>query len=74
VIGKGRLANSNQLGIRVVIIKWALYWQKREVLKAVVVRAKWGLGAALGSGKMTTSWIHIDDLCGVFIKAGIIYT
>lgn len=28
-----------------------------------------GLGSALGSGKQHLSWIHIDDLCALFIKA-----
>jgi hypothetical protein len=26
-------------------------------------------GAALGDGKQVVSWIHIDDLCRIFIKA-----
>lgn len=28
-----------------------------------------GAGAALGSGKQYMSWIHLDDLCEMFIKA-----
>jgi len=28
-----------------------------------------GAGAALGSGKQYLSWIHLDDLCEMFIKA-----
>lgn len=28
-----------------------------------------GFGSALGSGKQHLSWIHIDDLCALFIKA-----
>ena len=28
-----------------------------------------GVGAALGSGKQYMSWIHLDDLCEMFIKA-----
>jgi uncharacterized protein (TIGR01777 family) len=28
-----------------------------------------GVGAALGTGKQYLSWIHIDDLCAMFIKA-----
>ena len=30
---------------------------------------KWFVGAPLGSGKQWVSWIHMDDLCGVFLKA-----
>jgi len=28
-----------------------------------------GVAAILGTGKQNISWIHIDDLCGIFIKA-----
>jgi uncharacterized protein len=28
-----------------------------------------GAGAALGTGKQYLSWIHLDDLCEMFIKA-----
>ena len=28
---------------------------------------KLGVGAPLGSGKQFMSWIHLDDLCGIFI-------
>lgn len=30
---------------------------------------KFGIAAILGSGHQNISWIHIDDLCGIFIKA-----
>ncbi|SMO35750.1 TIGR01777 family oxidoreductase [Solitalea koreensis] len=30
---------------------------------------KLGLGAALGNGHQWMSWIHIDDLCNIYIKA-----
>ncbi|GAB4241380.1 MAG: TIGR01777 family oxidoreductase [Ekhidna sp.] len=28
---------------------------------------KYGIGAPLGSGKQFMSWIHLEDLCGIFI-------
>ncbi len=30
---------------------------------------RWGVGAPLGSGEQYLSWIHIDDLCRLFIHA-----
>ncbi len=59
------------LGIRVVIIRVGIVLAKEGgFVKAVSAPAKWGLGAAFGNGKMLTSWIHINDLCGIFMKAG----
>lgn len=37
------------------------------VLPQIIRPIKWGLGAVLGSGKQHQSWIHIDDLVGVYL-------
>lgn len=29
----------------------------------------WGIGSALGSGRQYIPWIHLDDLCKIYIKA-----
>lgn len=39
------------------------------VLSKMIVPVRFGLGAALGSGNQYFPWIHIDDLCGIYIKA-----
>jgi len=30
---------------------------------------RWRLGAALGSGKQYMPWIHVDDLCNMYVHA-----
>lgn len=36
-------------------------------LPKLLTPVKWGLGAALGTGRQWQSWIHIDDLAGLFV-------
>jgi uncharacterized protein (TIGR01777 family) len=43
--------------------------EKGGALPKLVQPIRLGFGAALGNGKQVMSWIHVDDLCGVFIKA-----
>lgn len=38
-------------------------------LKEMANPIKFGVGAPLGNGKQYMPWIHIDDLCGIFIYA-----
>ena len=38
-------------------------------LPQLVRPVKWGAGAALAKGNQYLSWIHIDDLCAMFIHA-----
>jgi uncharacterized protein (TIGR01777 family) len=60
----------SELGIRVVKLRIGLVLsQKGGALKELVTPVKFFVGAPLGSGKQLMSWIHIDDLCGMFIKA-----
>lgn len=35
----------------------------------MVIPVKLGVGSAIGSGSQYFPWIHIDDLCNIFIKA-----
>lgn len=36
-------------------------------LPKLLTPVKWGVGAALGTGRQWQSWIHIDDLAGLFV-------
>ena len=45
-------------------------WQKNGgALKPIADTVKFFVGSPLGSGDQFVSWIHIDDVCGMFIKA-----
>ena len=38
-------------------------------LSKMAMPIKWGVGSALGSGRQWLSWIHINDLCKMFLQA-----
>jgi hypothetical protein len=58
------------LGIRTVKIRTGLVLGKGEgFLKKLAPIFKIKLGSALGSGKQYMPWIHIDDLCLIYLKA-----
>lgn len=41
--------------------------EKGGALKPMLLPIKLGLGSPLGSGRQMLSWIHLDDLCNMFI-------
>jgi uncharacterized protein len=58
------------LGIRTVKIRTGLVLGKEEgFLKKLIPVFKFRLGSALGSGKQYMPWIHIDDLCNIYLKS-----
>lgn len=58
------------LGIRTVRLRIGIVLDKNGgALDKLVTPIKLGAGAALGSGKQYVSWIHIDDLCHMFVDA-----
>ncbi len=59
-----------KIGIRSVIIRTGIVLSKDGgALSKFILLVRMGLGAALGSGKQYMPWVHIDDLCGIYIKA-----
>jgi uncharacterized protein (TIGR01777 family) len=58
------------LHIRTVKIRTGLVLGKNDgFLKKLVPLFKYRLGSVLGSGKQYMPWIHVDDLCRVYLEA-----
>ncbi|MFD2721500.1 TIGR01777 family oxidoreductase [Hymenobacter monticola] len=56
------------LGIRTVVPRIGIVLSKEGgALPQIARPVKLGAGAALGSGKQYMSWIHLDDICRLFI-------
>ncbi len=59
-----------KLGIRVVKIRIGIVLSNRGGALAEMAKpVKFCVGAPLGTGRQQVSWIHIDDLCGMFLMA-----
>jgi uncharacterized protein len=58
------------IGIRVVKLRIGIVLSRNGgYLKSIAAPIKYGFAAALGTGKMITSWIHITDLANLFLFA-----
>lgn len=58
------------LGIRTVKIRTGIVFGKDEgFLKKVAPSFKAGFGSILGTGKQYLPWIHIEDLCQIYLKS-----
>ncbi len=59
-----------QLDTRTVALRTAFVLSKdSDAFKKMASPTRFGLGAPLGTGKQTMPWIHIDDLCRMYLKA-----
>lgn len=59
-----------EVGARVVCVRTPLVLGKNaEALKLMKFPTQFGLGASLGNGKQASPWIHVEDLCRVYLKA-----
>jgi uncharacterized protein (TIGR01777 family) len=59
-----------KLGIRLVKVRVGIVLSKDGgAIKEMMKPIQYYVGSPLGSGDQYQSWIHIDDICGIFIKA-----
>ena len=59
-----------EMGIRTVIIRSGVVLSPRGgALEKMVLPFKFGMGTVLGSGRQYLPWIHIDDLCHIYLMA-----
>lgn len=63
-------AKVSELDIRQVTLRIGVVLSKEGgALSQLLTPARMGLAAPIGSGKQYMSWIHIDDFCGIVLKA-----
>ena len=59
-----------ELGIRVVKIRTGVVLAKHGgALAKMITPINLGIGSAIGNGRQYLPWIHIEDLCDIYIKA-----
>ena len=59
-----------KLGIRTAIIRTGVVLSKKGgALEQMALPVKLCAGAALGSGKQYIPWIHLNDICNLYLKA-----
>lgn len=60
----------DKLGIRRVQFRTGVVLSEKDgALPKIMQPVNLGLGAPLGSGKQFMSWIHLDDMCQMYIRA-----
>lgn len=61
---------ARKAAVRVVTIRVGMVLaDDGGALPALAKPFKWGLGGPVGSGRQWVSWIHVDDLAGLFVLA-----
>ena len=59
-----------KLGIRTVKVRTGLVLGENDgFLNKLTPIFKWRLGSAVGSGKQYMPWIHVEDLCEIYLEA-----
>lgn len=60
----------SQIGARVVKIRTGIVLsEKGGAFARLSLPARYGLGFAIGNGRQYLPWIHIEDLCNIYLRA-----
>ena len=60
----------SKLGIRLVVLRTGIVFSlKGGALPSFMTPIRFGIAAILGSGNQVISWIHIEDLCRIYLAA-----
>jgi uncharacterized protein len=58
------------IGVRAVKIRTGIVLANQGgALSKIIIPIKMGIGSAIGDGNQYMPWIHINDLCSIYIKA-----
>ncbi|MBV9274576.1 MAG: TIGR01777 family oxidoreductase [Verrucomicrobia bacterium] len=57
------------VGVRVVCVRTAMVLGRKGALALMLPAFRAGLGGQLGDGDQWMSWIHIDDIASIFLRA-----
>lgn len=60
----------SSIGIRTVTVRTGVVISKNApALQKMLLPIKYGIGSPLGNGRQYMPWIHLDDLCRVYLRA-----
>jgi hypothetical protein len=58
------------IGCRTIILRTGIVFaQQKSALQKIAMPIKLGLGSAIGTGNQFIPWIHINDLCEMYVSA-----
>lgn len=60
----------NKINVRTVIMRTGVVLDVADgALAKLLTPIKLGIGSGLGTGKQAMPWIHLDDICNMYVKA-----
>jgi len=62
-------AAAERLGMRVAMARIGIVLGRGGALQKMLLPFKLGLGGRLGTGRQWMSWVHVDDIVGMFLHA-----